>query len=204
MIVRIARAVIPALLLSGLVTVLTGCGTTRPHPRRPEPAPAPIVVDGAALPVVAFPEARIDIPVQRAIGYHYLGPERIRDHEYRWGPSFRDETDELNDLGQEILAEAGYRTATARPGALRLIGTVGGFHYDSYAGKGNFEQAELEVVWDLLGPDGDKPVFTTRTGGSGRIAAGESGAILAAFELALRRLLAREEFVQAVRAAGTN
>jgi len=199
---RAERLIHWALATLAVICALPGCSSTRPGPRLPEPAPPLITVDGAALPAIAFPKVRLDIPDYRAIGYHHVGSEYVRDHEYRWGPHFKDETDKLNASGQAILAQAGYRVAGDDPGALQLVGTIGGFRYDSYAHKESFEQAELAVTWELQRPGGHKPLFVMRTAGAGRIEAGQIGGIMAAFELALRRLLAAEDFVAAVRDAG--
>ena len=197
-----ARLCVRVLALLSLSVFVIGCAATRPAPPRPEPAPPLIEVDGATLPAIVFANVKLDIPDHVAIGYHHVGAEYTRDSEYRWGPHFKEETDKLNGSGQALLAEAGYRVVAADPAALRLVGTLGRFSYNSYAHKASFEQAECEVIWELHRPGEAKPCFAARTSGAGRIEAGQIGGIMAAFELALRRLLADEQFVAAVRGAG--
>jgi hypothetical protein len=160
-----------------------------------------IEVDGQTLPPLFFANVKLDIADHVAIGYHHVGAESTRGSEYRWGPHFKDETDKLNGSGQALLAQAGYRVVTDDPAALRLVGTLGRFSYNSYAHKASFEQAECEVAWELYRPDETKPYYVARTAGAGRVEAGQIGGIMAAFELALRRLLADADFVAGVRGA---
>jgi len=157
-----------------------------------------IQVDGESLPVMTFVKIVVDIPADRPIGYHYEGMERTRQHDYRWDQHFEDETDELNRESRAILRQAGYRVSTDDAGALRLVGTMGKFSFNSYAYKTSYDQAECEMKWELFRAGEVKPSFITRTVGAGRVESGKPGAVSSAYKLALRGLLAEEDFVAAV------
>ncbi|MDX2473541.1 MAG: hypothetical protein QNL91_07490 [Candidatus Krumholzibacteria bacterium] len=185
------------LLLTCLVC-LTGCSSTHPVPKMPQPAAPLIPVDGEAIPALTFAELILDIPHQVPIGYRYEGLEYIRGDEIRWSEHFGAQTDVLNQDSRTVLTEAGYRVSEDDPRALRLVGTMSRVSFNSYAAKVSFDQAECQMTWQLYRDGAEAPYFTTVTHGAGRVDAKKMGAIRAAFELALRRLLANPDFVAAV------
>ncbi len=197
---NINRLALPGIILICLF-YLVGCSSVSPSPRIPLSAPAMIKVEGQSVPAVTFSDVVTDMPGGRIIGYHYEGMEYIRAQDYRWGKHFTNQTLALNSLGQDILGEAGYRHQTGEPGALRMVGTMAQFKYNTYARKTSFDQAECEMNWELFKAGQSQPVFSLVTTGSGRVAAGETGALAAAFELALRQLVASPEFAAAVKDA---
>lgn len=192
------RQVLLGLMLLGLLCLI-GCSTAHPTPKIPVPAAPMIQVDGNALPSVTFINLVSDMPGGRIIGYHYEGMEYVRQHEYAWDQHFVNQTHVLNDRAQDVLGEAGYRTVADESGALQLNGTMARISFNSYARKISFDQAECEMNWTLTRAGENVPLFTMLTLGSGRVDAGQTGAIGMAFELALRRLLVEPDFVAAVK-----
>ena len=185
------------LLLTCLVC-LAGCSSTQPSPKMPQPAAPLIQVDGEALPALTFAELILDIPHQVPMGYRYEGLEYIRGDEIRWSEHFGAQTDVLNQDSRTVLTEAGYRVSEDDPDALRLVGTMSRVSFNSYTAKISFDQAECQMTWQLYRDGAEAPYFTTVTHGAGRVDANKMGAIRAAFELSLRRLLANPDFVVAV------
>lgn len=182
-----------------LLGVFAGCASTVPKPAEPIPALPLIVVEGNSLPVISFEKIVVDLPPQRGVGYHYVGPEYTRQQEYRWDQHFEDETVLLNDRSRNLLSEAGYRVASAGQGKWHLVGSVGPLSYNSYERKTRvFDQAECTVTWQLYRQDADKPDFVSKTKGMGRVADHKPGAIAAAYEVALRNLLGSPDFVATV------
>jgi len=186
------------ILVALSATWLTGCSSTRPSPRMPDPAPPAIQVNGEAMSAINFDKVLVDIPDHRLIGYHHEGMEYVREYQYWWGPEFSSETDLLNGNGRAILREAGYRMAGEEPGVLRLVGTMRKFNLNTYAYGQHFQQAECEMRWEMYRTGEKRPFWTSSTDGVGRIDGDGQGVIAAAFELALRELMADEEFVAAV------
>ncbi len=185
------------LLLSGLVG-LAGCTSYRPSPKTPEEAPPIIKVEGGSLPSISFDELFTDVPGGRVIGYHYEGLQYTRTHQNTWDENFENQTKEFNILAQEILGDAGYLVKEDDLGELRLLGTVRKLSYNIYTYKGSFDQAECEMKWELFRAGDEKPYFTRLTNGAGRVDNDKPGALRIAFERALHRLMAQEEFVAAV------
>jgi len=184
-------------LIAGLM-IITGCTSHLPTPNIPEAAGPMIMVDGESLPTISFTRIYADIPGGRITGYHYEGMEYTRGYAHKWDDNFNNESSGFNYLAMELLSDAGYRTQAAGHGKLRLEGTIRKLTYNSYAHKIEFDQAECDLRWDLFIAGEEEPFFTTETQGAGRVDSNKSGAIKAAFELGLRRLLASEEFVTAV------
>ncbi len=178
---------------------LAGCSSYRPSPQPPQPAGPIIVVEGESLPTISFTNLFTDIPGGRVIGWLHEGLEYTRGHEIVWNESFENETKELNYLAQGILAEAGYRVREGNLENLRLEGTIRKLSLNTYAYKSSFDQAECELKWELYRAGEETPYFVRTTLGEGRVESGDTGAISSAFELALRRLLAEEEFVTAMK-----
>ncbi len=196
---RVIRDLTNGILVFVCLSFVWGCAATNPAPRRPVPVAPMVKVDGGSLPQLAFDNIVVDIPDQRAIGYHYTGLEYTRGHDYRWGSSFVHETDELNYASRELLLEAGYRVAQDGDGPLRLVGTMGNVFYNSYERKVSFDQAECVISWALFKDGLPEPIFRTETKGSGRVELGKTGAFKAAYEAALRRLLANPGLSDALR-----
>jgi hypothetical protein len=164
----------------------------------PQPAAPLIRVNGETLPVLTFAEIILDVPHQVPIGYVYEGTEYIRRDAIQWSEHFGSESAALKGVCVTILTEAGYRVSNDDPRALRLVGTMGRVSYNSYDVKIPFDQAECRMTWQLFRPGEKTPMFTTVTDGAGRTEGNRMGTFRAAFELALRRLLANPEFVAAV------
>lgn len=195
------REVWVILVLAGLAG-WCGCSTTVPSPRMPEPAPPVIRVDSEELPAVAFAEVLLEIPDHLAIGYHYEGLDNSRVTEYRWGKHFREARPALDDDCRAVLDGAGYRLDAADPQAVKLVARMVRVSFDSYAYKSSYKQATCEMMWELYRTGDAKPYFLRTTTGAGRAEGANEGAILAAFHVALHKLLADGEFVAAVRASG--
>jgi len=187
------------LLLSFLIG-LAGCTSHRPSPKTPEEAPPIILVEGDSLPSISFDELFTDVPGGRVIGYHYEGLQYTRTYQNVWDENFENETKEFNFLAQDILGDAGYWVKQDGLGELRLQGTVRKLSYNIYTYKGSFDQAECEMKWELFLAGEEKPFFTRLTDGAGRVDDNKPGALRIAFERALHRLMAQEEFVEAVAA----
>jgi len=195
----IIQRTILGLLAAACFSLFVGCSSSRPAPQTPEPAAPSIQVDGDSLPPFSFAKVVLDIPIHRPIGYHFEGMEYTRESEYWWGPGVEDETDVLHQECQDIFEKAGYRVAPlGDPESIILVGTMRKFSFNSYAYKSSFQQVELEMRWALY-RDGEKKLFFTKdTSGSGRKEMDQPGTIIAAYELALHRLLADEAMVAAV------
>ncbi len=190
----------PAILIFlASLLVFSGCTSHRPAPQTPEAAGPMILVDGPSLPTISFGKIFTDVPGGRVIGYYYEGLEYTRGFKYKWDETFENETRELNFQAQDLLADAGYRVNDGSLGDLRLEGTIRKLSYNTYTYKVSFDQAECEVRWELFRAGETDPYFTSMTNGAGRIADSKPGALRAAFELAMRRLLADEEFVEKVK-----
>ncbi len=185
------------LLLAGLFG-LFGCSSYRPTPKTPEAAAPVIRVDGESLPTVSFDKLFTDIPGGRVIGYFYEGLDYARTFAYKWDENFENVTKELNFMAQDILVDAGYRAKDGGLGELQLKGTIRKLSFNTYSYKASFDQAECELKWELYRTGEKDPYYTRLTNGAGRVDSTQSGAIRAAFELALHSLLAEEEFVDAV------
>ncbi len=181
-----------------ILTSLAGCTSYRPAPQTPDAAPPMIKVEGQSLPTISFDNLFTDIPGGRIIGYYYEGIDYTRTFANKWDESYENETKDLNYPAQEILGGAGYRVRNTGLGELRLEGTIKKLTNNTYTYKASFDQAECELDWALYRAGEEKPYFTTMTKGVGRVESAKSGAIKAAFELGLRRLIASEEFVAAV------
>jgi len=180
---------------------LGGCASGRPDPRMPEPAGPLVQVDGESLPSIEFFKVRTDIPGGRVLGFHYEGIDDRRVHDYRWDESFENVTTVLNDRARGILEESGYRLAYNGGGEVFMKGVMRKVSYNSFDRKISFTQAEMEVRWELFRPGEDKPFHTFATLGAGRVDNIDSGAMVQALELALRRLLADPEFSEALKPA---
>lgn len=186
-----------SLIILVLLTI-TACSSHRPSPQLPDAAGPMIMVEGESLPTITFTNLITDIPGGRVIGYFHEGLEYNRGYEIIWNETYDNETSALNDLALDILGEAGYRIREGNQSQLRLEGTIRKLSLNTYSYKSSFDQAECEVRWHLFRAGEDSPFFTSATPGAGRVETGQPGAISSAFELALRRLLADEEFVQAL------
>jgi hypothetical protein len=195
----IERFTILIVLLLASLVVFSGCTSTRPVPNIPEAAPPMIMVDGESLPTLSFTKLIADVPGGRITGYHYEGLEYTRSYAHKWDENFSNQTNDLNFAAQVVLEDAGYRVKAGGLGELLMEGTIRKMSYNSYSYKVSFDQAECEMKWDVFRAGEDEPFFTTLTNGAGRVDSNQSGAIKAAFELALRRLLADEAFVEAVK-----
>lgn len=192
------RRVVLGFLLIGLVGLM-GCAGSRPAPKMPEPAGPMIDVNGSELPSLTFADVIVDVQGGRVLGYQYQGMEYSRTNEYVWDEGFEDQTTELNSLANAIIREAGYRASDEGPDSMILVGTLGNLSFNTYIYKESFDQAECEVDWVLYRTDEKAPLYKTQTQGAGRVEAYAVGGIRAAFEVALRRLLAQPEFVAAMR-----
>ena len=200
MTVMITQRRILGLLAAACLVLFVGCSSSRPAPQTPEPAAPSIQVDGDSLPPSSFAKVVLDIPIHRPIGYHFEGMEYTRQNEYWWGPGVEDETDILHQECEDIFLAAGYRVAPlGDEDSIRLVGTMRKFSFNSYAYKSSFQQADLEMRWALYRDGEKKPFFTQDTIGSGRMDMDQPGTIIAAYELALHRLLADEAMVAAVK-----
>jgi hypothetical protein len=186
------------ILLVAVLIGLSACTSTRPTPITPDAAPPMIMVDGGSLPTLSFDKLFTDIPGGRTIGYQYEGLQYTRVHQNKWDENFENETKDLNALAQNILGQAGYNVEGSGLGQLRLEGTIRKLTYNTFTYKASFDQAECELKWELFRAGEDSPYFTRLTNGEGRVEGNKPGAIMAAFELALRRLLTEQEFVDAV------
>ena len=100
----------------------------------------------------------------------------------------------LNERAEEILGEAGYRLTHGEPGEVLMKGMMRKVTYNSYERKISFTQAEAEVRWKLFRPGNEEPFRTFTTQGAGKVDNIDSGAMVQAFEMALRVLLADPEF----------
>ncbi len=198
MIFRSKRRSMPGILMLACLVWLAGCASSHTLPKRPLPAVPLIEVDGGSLPAINFVNLVVDIPGGRIIGYRYEGIQYTRTYDYQWDRHFADETETLNDRAREILNEGGYRVDGDDSGALRMVATMGQLGFNSYVNKASFDQAECEMTWELFRDGETEPYFTSQTNGAGRVDLNKPGAIAAAFELALRTLLAEPDFVAAV------
>jgi hypothetical protein len=177
-----------------LVAACVGCGTNMPEKPMPDPAAPPINVAGETLPAIEFFKVRTDIPGGRRLGAHYQGIDDHRVSDYQWDSSFENVTTVLNERADVILKEAGYRLAQQDAGEVLMKGMMRKVTYNSYERKISFTQAEMEVRWKLFRPGEDKPFRTFVTQGAGKVDNIDSGAMVQAFEMALRVLLADPEF----------
>jgi|GEM_PF-2600098 len=188
--------VLTSILMIGL---LAGCASN-PVPNAPVPADDPIVVRGSTVQPLAFRGLITDIPGGRILGFHYEGANSVRGHDYRWDESFENRTRDLNGMAQQLLREAGYRIEPRTEGGdvVQLVGTMRKLVYNSYSHRSDFNQASCELRWEMFRAGDETPFYTQATTGEGRVPLTESGAIVAAFDTALKNLLAREDFVEAL------
>jgi len=194
---RMERRINPGILILIGLVFLTGCSSTHPAPKMPLAAEAFVPVDGEALPTIGFAGLTLDISQAVAIGYHYKGMQYTKMYDYWWDENFAKRTVELDLESRTLLEEAGYRVSNDDPAGLRLEGILGRLGYNSYERKTSFEQAECEMTWHLYRAGATEPFFTAVTSGAGRVGFKEMGALLKAYELALRRLLTDPEFMSA-------
>jgi len=179
--------------------LLTGCTSHLPTPNIPGTPGPMILVDGESLPTISFDKVIADIPGGRITGYHYEGMEYTRGYAHKWDENFNNESSDFNTLAMQLLDDAGYRAQAAGHGKLRLEATIRKLTYNSYSNKTDFDQAECELRWNLFQARQKQPFFTMDTKGAGRVDSSKTGAIKAAFELGLRRLLESEDFAEAVK-----
>jgi len=187
-----------ALVTAFSLLLVPACTTTLPIPKVPEPLPIMVDVHDRVLPAIDFVNLITDIPGDRIIGYHYEGPQYTRMHDYRWDENYINETKILNDYADGILEEAGYRAGVDDPASLTMVGTIQHLRYNSYDRKISFDQAECTVKWELFAPGETMAIHTQLTEGAARVEPQAAGAIRAAFDLAMRSLLADPKFVAAV------
>jgi hypothetical protein len=195
------KRIVAAALLFTLVAA-AGCATS-PYPQLPPPAAAPIAVAGRTLTTVAVRTVFADVPGGRIIGYHHDGADLVRGQGYKWDRAFENEAEELNDLAFAVLQAGGYPLAPLdaapdRPDVVYLDAALGKLAYNSYSHRDSFNQAGTEVRWSLFRAGDKKPFFTATTFGSGRKPDDNPGAVVAAFEMALRSLMADMAFVEAL------
>ncbi len=122
-----------------------------------------------------------------------------RGYAHKWDENFNNESSDFNTLAMQLLDDAGYRAQAPGHGKLRLEATIRKLTYNSYSNKTDFDQAECELRWNLFQARQKQPFFTMDTKGAGRVDSSKTGAIKAAFELGLRRLLESEDFAEAVK-----
>jgi hypothetical protein len=169
-----------------------------PEPRIPEPAPELPLIDGKSLPSIEIVELVTDIPGGRILGWHYEGEDYRRAHDYRWDESFRNRTELMNLHTVKVMEEAGYELSLSDPDRVRLTAVMRKVTYNSYARKIRFNQAECEVRWQLFRMGEEKPYATVVSTGEARADDIQAGAVVSAYDVALRRLLAGDEFAAAL------
>ena len=193
-----SRTILGLLVISGLM-VSIGCSSQVPTPKITDPEAPVIQVNGSTLASISFDEVYADIPGGRIIGYVHEGMQNTRTFETKWDESFNNETRVLNLAADIILQQAGYLVEDHGAGEVRMKGTIRRLGLNSYSYKGTHDEAECEMKWELFRAGEDKPYFTRSTVGNSRVKTEDSGAIKLAFEIGLQRLLAEEEFVNAIR-----
>ena len=192
------RIILVLFLLSGLM-VSMGCSSQVPTPKITDPEAPVIPVNGSTLPTISFDDVYADIPGGRIIGYVHEGMQNTRTFETKWDDSFNNETKSLNLAADMVLKQAGYLVEDHGNGEILMKGTIRRLKLNSYSYKGKHDEAECEMKWELFRAGEDTPYFTKSTVGNSRVKTVDSGAIKVAFEFGLRRLLAEEEFVEAIR-----
>lgn len=186
-------------LPSPLILVLAAaCGGTLPEPRIPEPAPELRHVDGKSLPSIEIVELVTDIPGGRVIGWHFEGEDYRRSYDYRWDESFQNHTGLMNLHTVEVMEGAGYELSLSDPDRVRLTAVMRRVSYNSYARKDPFNQGGCEIRWQLFRMGEQEPYATVVTAGEARADDIQAGALVGAYDVALRRLLAGDEFAQAL------
>ena len=191
-----------------MVLVLAGCSTAPPGPRVPVVTQNPIAVEGSAISPITFDGVVISIEPGTLLGFHYEGAGMAKDYDYRWGPSFTEQTKELNDDVLKILGDAGYRTIPWTTGGvketpagetvLELRATVTLMEFNSFSLSGGYYQAYCEVLWNLTNPSDGVSLFQAGTEGYKKENEHNAGVFRKAFDQALINLLAEPGFAAAV------
>ena len=182
-----------------LLIAVAGCAGTQPAPKIPEPAPDLPLVDGKSLPSIEIVELVTDIPGGRILGWHYEGEDYRRVYDYRWDESFSNHTELMNLHTVDVMEEAGYELSLSDADRVRLTAVMRKVTYNSYARKIRFNQAECEVRWQLFRMGEEKPYATVVSTGEARADDIQAGAMIGAYDVALRRLLAGDEFAAALK-----